>query len=350
MLSGTAVSVPASALFREESDENRPAFVFGDPGRTSGSARRAGTDPCHRQVRACTGSAGAGHAGAGRSRRDPHVARAPRGGADGRTRRAVARQGAGGGLDAAGAATERSRRTGPSGEQRSCGWRVDRCHLHHHHHHRPADHHPDRPHRRLTAAIRASALAAAVTFVAAAAPASGQSPPVTRPAGILDVPYVPQSEELCGGAAAAMVMRYWGATGVYAETFASLVDRREKGIRGRDLIDTLERRGWSAASFQGDEALVERSLEARRPLIALIEDRPGRFHYVVIVSWAAGKVIVHDPARRPFQVHDTAAFLRAWSRSDHWTLLALPPPASARKKEALEDEPGTPTSGACGTQ
>ena len=36
----------------------------------------------------------------------------------------------------------------------------------------------------------------------------------------LAVPVSPQSEALCGGAAAAMVMRYWGATGVYAESFA----------------------------------------------------------------------------------------------------------------------------------
>ncbi len=41
---------------------------------------------------------------------------------------------------------------------------------------------------------------------------------------LLDVPYLPQSEALCGGAAVAMVMRYWGAANVYAETFAGLVD------------------------------------------------------------------------------------------------------------------------------
>ena len=33
----------------------------------------------------------------------------------------------------------------------------------------------------------------------------------------LDVLYVAQSEALCGGAASAMVLRYWGARGVGAE-------------------------------------------------------------------------------------------------------------------------------------
>ena len=37
----------------------------------------------------------------------------------------------------------------------------------------------------------------------------------------------------------AMVMRYWGATGVYAETFADLVDPTAGGIRGEDLLNAL---------------------------------------------------------------------------------------------------------------
>jgi hypothetical protein len=80
----------------------------------------------------------------------------------------------------------------------------------------------------------------------------------------------------------------------------------------------------------------------------LIEDRPGRFHYVVIVSWVSGKVVVHDPARRPFQVVEEQAFLRKWERSEYWTLLALPPPAVAEKSRSVEETPAAPTAGACG--
>ncbi len=42
---------------------------------------------------------------------------------------------------------------------------------------------------------------------------------------VLDVPYVPQSGALCGGAALAMVLRYWGESGVLAEDFTALVNR-----------------------------------------------------------------------------------------------------------------------------
>jgi predicted double-glycine peptidase len=199
----------------------------------------------------------------------------------------------------------------------------------------------------LIRAIVASVIAAAVTSVTAA-PAFAQAPPLSAPARFLEVPYVPQTEQLCGGAAVAMVMRYWGMTGIYAESFAPLVDTRQNGIRGEDLISAMTRLGWGATSFRGDAAIAGRSLDAGRPLIALIEDRPGRFHYVVIVSWAAGQVVVHDPARRPFQLHAEREFVQKWEQSGYWTLLALPPPARAENRGHVDEPPAGPTGGTCG--
>ncbi len=205
----------------------------------------------------------------------------------------------------------------------------------------------------MTAAILSTVLAVAVA-VAPAAASAGDDPPNLRtatrdPVPILDVPYVPQSEELCGGAAVAMVMRFWGATGVYAESFSPLVDRRARGIKGEDLIRSLHARGWQAVSFTGDRHLIERSLQQRRPPIALIEVRPGRFHYVVVLSWSAGKVVVHDPARKPFDVRDEAGFLRAWDRSGRWTLVAMPGTLSGAVVPGPDaGSASAPTPGKCG--
>lgn len=165
------------------------------------------------------------------------------------------------------------------------------------------------------------ALAAAVVLMTAA---GSRAQGTARPLEVLDVPYLAQSEALCGGAAAAMVMRFWGEKGVYAETFADLVDRAAGGIRGSDLLAALATRGWDARSFRGDPSLVREQLAKRRPVVALVEDRPGRFHYVVVVAWADGRVIVHDPARAPFRVIDEASFVRAWDASGRWTMLVLP--------------------------
>src|SRR5688500_7698183 len=123
-----------------------------------------------------------------------------------------------------------------------------------------------------------------------------------RPLALLDVPFISQSELLCGGAAAAMVLRYWGEREISAESFAGLVDRRAGGIRTDALVAELRRRGWTAEPLDGTREVVRREVSRSRPVMALIEDRPSAFHYVVIVGWHDRGVVLHDPARAPFVV------------------------------------------------
>jgi hypothetical protein len=144
------------------------------------------------------------------------------------------------------------------------------------------------------------------------------------------VPFLPQSEQLCGGAAAAMVLRYWGERDILAEDFASLLDARGAGIRGDVLADAVRRRGWIAQSFRADDRGVKGHLARGRPLVALIEDQPGRYHYVVLVGWLDGHVILHDPARAPFRVVAESAFSTSWAATDFWALLILPDPTVHR--------------------
>jgi hypothetical protein len=193
-------------------------------------------------------------------------------------------------------------------------------------------------------------IAAVILMAAMAVPlARAQTPGAEL--RLLDVPYLPQSEALCGGAAIAMVMRFFGATNVYAETFSDLVDREAAGIRGKDLLTALQTRGWQAQSFRGDASLVQAHLQARRPVVALIEDRPGRYHYVVIVGWSAGRIILHDPAKAPFRILDEAQFSKAWSESGFWTLVTTPPaePSSSEPvvRSLARPDSTRDTSGTC---
>jgi hypothetical protein len=196
------------------------------------------------------------------------------------------------------------------------------------------------------------ALRIAAALLVAAAPVSAGAQPRDPGAHLLDVPYLAQSEALCGGAAIAMVMRYWGMTGVYAETFADLVDPEARGIRGSELLAALRARGFDARSLQGDERLVKAALAERHPPILLIEDRPGRYHYVVIVGWIGSRVVLHDPARAPFRIVEAAALGEAWQKANRWTLIAnpgddlaaSPAPAGAARVEA-EAPPDNPVAG-----
>jgi hypothetical protein len=202
--------------------------------------------------------------------------------------------------------------------------------------------------------LSAVALVCAAAVVTSPAIAHAQPPPPPVPAvpAILSVPYLPQSEALCGGAAAAMVMRYWGAEDVYADAFAPLVDRKAGGIHTSALVADLERRHWTVAAGPGDGDGLARELARGRPVIALIEDRPQRFHYVVVVSLPAGKVVLHDPARAPSRTLDRARFDAAWEKSQRWMLILLPPP-SAQPPAPVTDrrpDPIVAPGGACATE
>ena len=159
-----------------------------------------------------------------------------------------------------------------------------------------------------------------------------------RPLTILDVPYISQSEALCGGAAAAMVLRYWGERGLSAESFGHLVDRSAAGIRTTALIGELRQRGWTANAVEGSDGLLADQLARGRPVMTLIQDRPGTFHYIVVVATTPGTVIFHDPARAPMRVMARDEFRRRWNAADRWMAVVVPgnldtaanvPPASA---------------------
>src|SRR5688572_12778315 len=93
--------------------------------------------------------------------------------------------------------------------------------------------------------------------------AQGQTP---APLSLLDVPFISQSEALCGGAAAAMVLRYWGERGVSAESFSHLLDRSAGGIRTGALVAELQRRGWNVSAVAGREDMVRAELSRGRPV------------------------------------------------------------------------------------
>jgi hypothetical protein len=159
----------------------------------------------------------------------------------------------------------------------------------------------------------------------AAAGASGQ-PEVHA---LLDVPFVSQTPELCGGAAVAMVMRYWGERDVHPQDFAFRVGAGAGGILTGVLAAAVRERGWQALVLPADDdaahTRTRSEIDRGRPLIALVEVGPRTFHYVVIVGSTDQDVVVHDPARAPYRVLRWAEFDRAWRAAGRWALLVLPP-------------------------
>ena len=151
---------------------------------------------------------------------------------------------------------------------------------------------------------------------------------------------MPQTASLCGGAALAMVLRYWGEVGVRPEDFAAALSVSGKGITTDALRRLAEARGYRAVAFRAERSEAIAQLDQGRPLIALVASGKREYHYVVLLAWANGNVLVHDPAVAPFRVIPEAEWERRWSASGRWALLILPPERPGPAKAAVEEEAG----------
>ncbi len=158
------------------------------------------------------------------------------------------------------------------------------------------------------------------------------------------VPFVAQGDLLCGGAAAAMLERFWGARGVYAADFQSLVREREGGIRTDDLAAALVRRGYRVRAVHGSPRAAFSALAAGVPPILLLDG--GRsLHYVVLVSSDEDAVRLHDPRMGPDRAMSRGTLLERWRASGFWALLVGPPsraPGAPDSEGTTVPEPRSP--------
>jgi hypothetical protein len=174
---------------------------------------------------------------------------------------------------------------------------------------------------------------------------AAQTPPDAH--ALLDVPYMAQPPALCGGAAVAMVLRYWGRSDVYPQDFASLVSDADGGIFTHTLASAVRDRHWDAlvvplTTNNGARVRIQVEIDRGRPLIALIEVAPRMYHYVVIVGLTDSEVVFHDPARAPFRTLPWDEFDQAWAATGRWTMLVLPPDGFRAVEEPAPAEPVLP--------
>jgi peptidase C39-like protein len=141
----------------------------------------------------------------------------------------------------------------------------------------------------------------------------------------MDVPFLPQTDALCGGAAAAMVFRYWGDAHADVQQFAPLVDRRAGGIANGVLVDAVRARGWGVGRVERSLDALKARVDDGQPVIVLVPERGGRYHYVVVTGASEDAIVFHDPSWGPSRSVRQADFERAWRASDFWSLVILPP-------------------------
>ncbi len=140
----------------------------------------------------------------------------------------------------------------------------------------------------------------------------------------LGVPFVAQGPLLCGGAAAAMVERHWGALGAYAEDYASRLVPEAGGIRTGDLAQAMEERGYRTRILRGSPQEALARVVQGTPVVVLLSSGTDTYHYVLVTAVGPDRVMVHDPQQRPGMIWERADFEARWAASEYWALVAVP--------------------------
>jgi hypothetical protein len=150
---------------------------------------------------------------------------------------------------------------------------------------------------------------------------AGKAP---APFVLADVPFLSQPKALCGGAALAMVARYWGVRSLLPEDFRTALTPEGNGITPEVLESRARDLGLQTFAFRGEPDAVRQHLDRGRPLIALLDAGSGLFHYVVLLAWNGERVVFHDPTEGPFRIASARRWRERWSATGNWTLLLLP--------------------------
>ena len=143
------------------------------------------------------------------------------------------------------------------------------------------------------------------------------------------VPYLPQRGILmCGPAALASVMRYYGADVRQEEIAGAVYSPRIKGALTMDLLLYAKERGFRAEYYSGGLDDLRQRVRDGTPIIAFLNlgfDLYPVGHYVVVVGFSdEQRVVVAHWGTEKEKVVGYERFLKAWEKTGFSTLLVTP--------------------------
>ncbi|HZR47825.1 MAG TPA: C39 family peptidase [Candidatus Manganitrophaceae bacterium] len=146
---------------------------------------------------------------------------------------------------------------------------------------------------------------------------------------LLDVPFFPQPEGLCGPASLASVLHFWKRTTSVEEIKEAIYLPRLNGTLGIDLTHFARKEGFLADSFTGTLPALRERLAEGIPLIAFLNLGNRLFpvgHFIVVtgIDERREEVIAHSGSE-PNKPIPYQTFLAAWKKTDYWTLQIVPP-------------------------
>lgn len=143
---------------------------------------------------------------------------------------------------------------------------------------------------------------------------------------IENVPFYPQLTYQCGPASLAGVLNYWGVTvtpdGIAEEIYSESI----KGTLDIDMVIYAQRKGVRALHYTGSMEDLKKNIASGYPIIVLVDYGFSVYqvnHFIVVIGYNDYGVIVNSGEDRG-KVIPEGDFIRAWKRTNYWTLLITP--------------------------
>lgn len=145
---------------------------------------------------------------------------------------------------------------------------------------------------------------------------------------IRGVPFFPQDRYMCGPAALAGVIGYWGGSAGMDDVARGVYEEKLKGTLPMDLLIYAREKGLDASYYRGSFDDLREKISSGAPLILFLnlgyDDYPVG-HYIVAVGYddRAGVVLAHSAMNRE-EVFTYDRLKGYWEKTGFSTLLVSP--------------------------
>ncbi len=145
----------------------------------------------------------------------------------------------------------------------------------------------------------------------------------SKPILINKVPFYPQDDYQCGPASLAGVLNYWGVGVTPDDVAKDIYSASARGTLNIDMLLYVNKKGLYALQYIGSWDDLKKKINNKYPLIVLVDYGFSVYqanHFMVVVGYNDDGVVVNS-GKTEHMFIDKEKFLKAWKRTNYWTLL-----------------------------